>query len=122
MVKIDGSEETPSETTPTTPHGPKNSSARVNQKQDSAEKHTSTVPAEKSKGDGPQKQTQNSRRPSLPNSLLTRRQAASANAMGTRSPTSKGDFVTGEASPSEAPSSDSSAFQAKAIQRSQELG
>lgn len=94
-VKIDDSEESTSKTTPMTPRRSKGSRVKANRKQDSAEKNSSTVSAERSEEEHidieEPKKTGKGRLPSLPNSLLTRRQAASAKAAGNGSPRSEDD-------------------------------
>ena len=106
-VKIDDSEEAPSKTTSMTACGSKGSRAKANRRQDSAEKYASIVSPERSEESRIDKQsskrTWKNRLPSLPNSLLTRHQAASAKAIDNYEYTANGvSFPT-------APSSDGQA-------------
>lgn len=122
-VKISDSEEAPSKTTLMTPGGSKGSRAKANRKQTSADKYFSIVLAERSEeghidNEGSER-TRKGRFPSLPKSLWTRGQAASAKAINNCSPTLEDDAATSEVSLSAAPSSDGPAVQATAVQRSQ---
>ena len=121
-VEINDFEEWPSRNTLMTPRGSKSSRAMANRTQDSAEKHVSTVPAatveEGHINDQDLKRTWKRRLPSLPDSLLTRHQAASAKAADNHNPTSENDSVAGEASLSAVPRSDGRAVEATAVQKS----
>ena len=83
---------------------------KADRKQGSAEKYSSTVPAERSEeghvDDEDSKRTRKGRLPSLPKSLLTCCQTASAKPIDNGSPTSEEPSATGEASLQVAPSND----------------
>lgn len=119
-LKIDNSEQTP-RTNPVMPLGSKTSSVKANPNGVSGKKGSSILPAERSEGS--HIDTPNStpilkgRVPSLPNSLLTRGQAAKAIDSG--SPALEDNFANREASLSIAPSSNGPAVAAIAVQRSQ---
>ena len=119
-VRIDDSEEAPSKTTPTRAPGSKGSRPKANRRQKPAGKYANIVSRKRMEGSRIEKQTSKrtwqSRFPSLPHSLLTRQQAASAKATDScNSAVGDGCTANGVGFPT-APSSDGQVVETTTVQ------